>query len=321
MDRIRYQLREVFTFGRYLRQKFGQRISKIPISLPGFTCPNIDGLLARGGCIYCDNESFSPNLNSNNKIKYLVNFEKNDMLEHQLATLAFQYIGTSKKLEKKFKSSAFLVYLQSFSNTYAPLNSLKAIYESALSLPNSVGLSIGTRSDCISDELFEYLGNIAKTKEIWLEFGVQSVFDKTLAKINRAHDFASVENAISKAKYYGLNVCAHLIFGLPGENKEMCLSSVQKVLDLGIDSIKFHPLYAVKNTVLANLYNKKEWVPLNEKEYLDILIDAILMLPPSVSIQRFSAGDLSLLAPDWCVDKNSQMKAIRDLLKNFELIF
>ena len=304
-------MRELFTFGRYLRQKFGQRISKVPISLPGFTCPNIDGTLARGGCIYCDNESFSPNLNANGKIKYRVSFEKNDMLEHQLDAMKSQYGITSARLAKKFKSNAFLVYLQSFSNTYAPLDSLKTIYETALSLPNAVGLSIGTRSDCVSDELFEYLNTLSHSNEIWLEFGVQSAFNETLHKSNRAHDFESVASAIQKAKKHNLNVCAHLIFGLPNESHDMCLKSVSHILALGIDSIKFHPLYAVANTALANMYNKGEWKPLCEDEYLDILMDAINMLPPNVSIQRFSAGDSSVLAPSWCADKNAQMSAVR----------
>jgi radical SAM protein (TIGR01212 family) len=181
-------------------------------------------------------------------------------------------------------------------------------------LPNVVGISIGTRSDCISDEILDYLGELSKNYEVWLEFGVQSIFDETLEKINRAHSFENVSSAILAAKQRGLNVCAHLIFGLPDETKEMALKSVEAVCALGADSIKFHPLYVVNNTALANSYKKGEWKPLSEDEYLDILAEAVLMLPETISIQRFSAGDAVLLAPDWCSNKNKQMLAIKQKL-------
>lgn len=313
------RLREVFSYGRYLRQKFGVRVSKVPIALPGFTCPNIDGVLARGGCTYCDNESFSPNLALAPKIKSKVNFSTNLMLDKQLEALSYQYAKTSTKLAKKYKSKAFLVYFQAFSNTYAPLDSLKKLYETALTLPNVVGISIGTRSDCVNDEILDYLSELSTKCELWLEFGVQSIFNETLEKINRAHTYENTKEAIIKAKKRGIKVCAHLIFGLPDETKEMMLASVQEIINLEVDSVKFHPLYVVSNTALANSYNKNEWKPLLEEDYINILTDAILMLPNTISIQRFSAGDSTLLAPDWCSDKHNQMKNIKDALLSIGL--
>lgn len=307
-------LREVFSYGRYLRQKFGVRVSKVPIALPGFTCPNIDGMLARGGCTYCDNESFSPNLALAPKIKSKVNFSTNSMLDKQLEALIYQYTKTSLKLATKYKSKAFLVYFQAFSNTYAPLESLKKLYETALSFPNVVGISIGTRSDCVNDEILDYLQELSQKCELWLEFGVQSIFNETLEKINRAHTYENTKEAILKAKARGIKVCAHLIFGLPDETKDMMLASVAEIIALGIDSVKFHPLYVVSNTALANSYNKNEWQPLSEDEYIEILLEAIEMLPANISIQRFSAGDSTLLAPMWCSNKHNQMNNIKNAL-------
>ncbi len=179
-----------------------------------------------------------------------------------------------------------------------------------------MGLSIGTRTDSITDETLQYLKNLSKNYEIWIEYGIQSSNDKTLKKINRGHDFANVKKTIKKTKDLGINVCAHLIFGLPGETQEDMLKSVKDTIDLGIDSIKFHPLYVTNNTLLAIEYKKGKFTPISEEEYIDTLIKAIKMLPENISIQRMTAGSKNLLAPDWCRDKATQMSHIHKALIN-----
>mgnify|MGYP000019322243 CR=1 FL=1 len=250
-------LKEVLTIGRYFKNKFGEKVYKIPISISGFTCPNIDGTKAKGGCSFCENDSFSPNLQEKKtKFKLNPNIEHNPFLENQLKQLEMQFIATKKRLENKFKAKKFIVYFQSFTNTYAPLSTLKSLYEKALSFDDVIGLSIGTRTDCVTDEILDFLYEKSKQKEIWIEYGIQSFFQTTLDKINRADDVENMRYWIRRTKEKGLNVCGHLIYGLPDENQEMMLETFKQTIDLKVDSIKFHPLYVVKNTLLTNEFKK-----------------------------------------------------------------
>jgi len=311
-------LRQLNTIGRYFRAKFGCSVYKIPISISGFTCPNIDGTVARGGCSFCENDSFSPNLaKQKEKFKLHPLVQNNPYLDYQIQQLKFQFNSTKTRLQKKFKAKKFIIYFQSFTNTYAPIETLKALYEAALQLEDVIGLSIGTRSDCVSDEILAYLASLQNNgKEIWIEYGVQSIFDETLIKINRGHDFENTRYWIQKTKEYNLKVCAHLIFGLPDETKEMMLKTTSKMVELGVKSIKFHPLYVVKNTLLTNEYLMGNFTPITEEDYIDILINALLLLSPDVIVQRVSAGinNDSLLAPLWCNSKSIQINNIRKAL-------
>ena len=307
-------LKEVLTIGRYFKKKFGQKVYKIPISISGFTCPNIDGTKAKGGCSFCENDSFSPNLQEKKtKFKLNPNIEHNPFLENQLKQLEMQFIATKKRLENKFKAKKFIVYFQSFTNTYAPLSTLKALYEKALSFDDVMGLSIGTRTDCVTDEILDFLYEKSKQKEIWIEYGIQSFFQTTLDKINRADDVENMRYWIKRTKEKGLSVCGHLIYGLPDENQEMMLETFKQTIDLKVDSIKFHPLYVVKNTLLTNEFKKGRFIPISEELYIDTVVKSIKNLPENISIQRITAGidDSSLLSPDWCRDKHTQMKNIR----------
>ena len=305
---------KLYTFGKYLKKKFKKRIKKVPISIPGFTCPNIDGTVARGGCVFCENESFSPNFQKE-KVTLNLNSKENPLLQKQLNALKFQYLNTIDMYKRVYKSEKFIVYFQSFTNTYAPFETLKTLYEEALKLPDVIGLSIGTRTDSITDETLEYLKELSKNYEIWVEYGIQSSNDETLKRINRGHDFANVKETITKTKKLGLNVCGHVIFGLPGETQEDMLKTVKDSVELGIDSIKFHPLYVTDNTLLALEYKKGEFTPISEEEYIDTLIKAIKILPDNVSIQRMTAGTENLLAPDWCRNKSTQISHIHKALK------
>lgn len=306
-------MEKLYTFGKYLKQKYNQKIKKVPISIPGFTCPNIDGTVARGGCVFCENESFSPNFQKD-RFTLNLNSKENPILAKQIKALKTQFFNTIKLYKKIYGSQKFIVYFQSFTNTYAPFSTLKILYEEALKLPDVIGLSIGTRTDSITDETLNYLKDLSKDYEIWVEYGIQSSNDETLKRINRGHDFKNVKETIKKTKDLGLNVCGHLIFGLPGESQKDMLKSVEDSISLNIDSIKFHPLYVTDNTLLALEYKKGEFIPISEEDYIDTLIKAIKMLPENISIQRMSAGTKNLLAPTWCKDKSLQMSHIHKAL-------
>ena len=317
-------LKEVLTIGRYFKKKFGQKVYKIPISISGFTCPNIDGTKAKGGCSFCENDSFSPNLQEKKtKFKLNPNIEHNPFLENQLKQLEMQFIATKKRLENKFKAKKFIVYFQSFTNTYAPLSTLKALYEKALSFDDVIGLSIGTRTDCVTDEILDFLYEKSKEKEIWIEYGIQSFFQTTLDKINRADNIENMRYWIKRTKDKGLNVCGHLIYGLPDENQEMMLETFKQTIDLKVDSIKFHPLYVVKNTLLTNEFKKGRFTPISEELYIDTVVKSIINLPQNVSVQRVTAGidDDTLLSPLWCKNKHQQMKKIRIALEEEGFIY
>ena len=306
---------KLYTFGKYLKKKFKTDVKKLPVSIPGFTCPNIDGTVARGGCVFCENESFSPNFT---KEKFTLNLssKENPLLEKQLKSLEFQFFNTLPTLKKIYGAKKFIVYFQSFTNTYAPFDTLKALYEKALSFPDVIGISVGTRTDSITDKTLEFLKELSKTYEVWVEYGIQTSNDETLKKINRGHDFQNVIETVTKTKELGLNVCSHLIFGLPGENQKDMLKSVEDTLALNIDSIKFHPLYVTENTLLALEYKKGNFTPITEEEYINTLVKSIKMLPQNISIQRMSAGAENLLAPQWCKQKSTQMSRIHKALQN-----
>lgn len=314
-------MRVVLSVGRYFKKRFGGRVRKIPISLQGFTCPNIDGSLAKGGCIYCDNESFSPSLIKLDKISQVkMNFSltTNPLLEKQLHQLEEQFYWHSEFHQRKFGVGKYMVYFQSYTNTYAPFDTLKALYDKALSFPNVVGLSIGTRIDCVEDRLLELLGGYVKNgKEIWLEYGIQSVYDKTLELTNRAHSIAGAKEMFEKTRAKGVKVCAHLIYGLPEESPEMMLHSLDCVLEWGINGIKIHPLYVVNGTRLAKLYKEGKYEPITMECFSDLIVESLQRIPADVVVQRISAGahDDTLLAPKWCFDKNIQMRYLRDKLK------
>lgn len=322
--------RELHTIGRYFKRKFGERVRKIPISLAGFTCPNIDGSKAKGGCIYCDNESFSPsfikiqnhtlNAKNHNLAKSItLNFTTayNPLLEAQLAQLKEQFLWHADFHRRKFGVQKYMVYFQSFSNTYADSHTLKTLWDKALSFEGVIGLNIGTRIDCIEEATLEILSEYVKLgKEIWLEYGVQTVFDSTLKLINRAHSTQGIKELFDKTRKKGIKVCAHLIYGLPNEDKDMMLTSLQTVLKWGIDGIKIHPLYVIKGTQLARMHQAGKYEPIDLDSYVELIGESILLIPSEVVIERISSGAHieSLIAPKWCFDKNIQMRLLREKL-------
>jgi uncharacterized protein len=311
-------MQELLTFGRYLKKKHGVKVKKIPLSISGFTCPNIDGRIAKGGCTYCENESFSPNMSevqSKNKFSLNPDSLENPLLSQQLKEIDFQYSATSKRFKNEMGIENYIAYFQSFSNTYAPLDTLKTLYSHALSKPGMVGISIGTRADCVEEGLFEYLAELSKEVDVWIEFGIQSTYNRVLDGINRAESFEDIALRIKEAKSYGLNVCGHMIFGLPDESETEMIEGMQKVYDLEVDSLKFHPCYVTKNTALASQFRSGKYTPLTQEAYVRVLSNVLAAMPKHISVQRFSAGisDSSLLSPAWCAQsKNRQTKSIKE---------
>ena len=309
---------QIYTYGSYLKKKFGAKVYKVGINISGFTCPNIDGTVAKGGCTFCENDSFSASIDEVQELKgFHLNLDskENPFLEKQLLQLEQQFLAISARQKEEYGAEKFLVYFQSFTNTYAPFDTLKALYEKALSFEDVVGISVGTRTDSITDETLEYLLDLSKKTEVWIEYGIQTSNDETYKKINRGHDFANVVDTINKTKNLGLNVCGHLIYGLPGESRKDWEKTFIDTIKLNIDSIKFHPMYVTKNTLLAKDYEEGRFIPISEEDYIDILVWSIKNLPDNVSIQRMTAGIDNLLAPEWCRDKSIQMSHIIKKLK------
>lgn len=318
--------KKVLTYGRYLKQKYGCKVYKVPLNLSGLTCPNIDGTVAHGGCTFCQNDSFSPNISAPTKgVKKFTlkpTSKENPLLNKQLSEIENQYneFITTYKYRKIGK---YIAYFQSFTNTYMPFETIKTLYESALKLPDNLGLSIGTRSDSINDEILYFLKGLSEKHEIWVEFGVQSVNDLLLKKMNRGHDSANVEFWIKRAKKIGLNVCGHAIFGLYSESKDGMVNTIKNMIDWGIDSIKIHPLYVVERTILANEYRRGEFTPIDKELYIDTLVEVMrdYIVPNNIIVQRITAGNDILISPDWCRNKQELFRDIKKALNKENIVY
>lgn len=274
------------TYSDYLSSIFPTRVQKISINA-GFTCPNRDGRVGVGGCTYCNNQTFNPE------------YCKSDKSVSQQIEEGINFF------RKKYENQLYLAYFQAYTNTYGSLSELKAKYEEALSHEGVVGLVIGTRPDCVDDELLDYLSFLARDYYIMVEFGVESTNDETLEFINRGHDFEAVRRAVQAASGRGLHTCAHLILGLPKEDREMILSHADRISELPLDVVKLHQLQLIKGTVMARQFEENpEWFHLYRlDEYIGLLVDFIERLNPEFVIERFvsqSPKEL-LIAPDWGV--------------------
>ena len=276
----------VNTFGQDLLNRYGERVHKLAINA-GMTCPNRDGSKGQGGCTFCNNVSFSPN-------------------SKQEPSVCEQIEAGRRVIAKRTRAKKFIAYFQAYTNTYADVKYLSELYKQALAEPDVVGLSIGTRPDCVPDEVLDLLAGFqAEGHEIWLELGLQSIFDKTLERVNRGHGFAEYRQAILAARLRGLPVCTHLIVGMPGEGRDEALASLERVVELGVDGLKLHPLHVVKGTALANEWRRGEYDPMGFYEYINIAADMIERTPPEVVYHRVTgtAAEDILLAPEWCSKK------------------
>jgi radical SAM protein (TIGR01212 family) len=288
----------VNTFGQAMKRRHGQRVHKLALNA-SFTCPNRDGSKGRGGCTFCNNVSFSPNA-------------------RQPEPLAQQIAAGREVVRRRTGARKYIAYFQAYTNTYAEIETLQALYDDALRQTDVIGLSVGTRPDCVPDAVLDLLCRYRdQGQEIWLELGLQSAFDETLERVNRGHGWTEYEDATRRAHARGLSVCTHLIAGLPGERPAHTLESLARVLELGAEGLKLHPLHVVKGTALANEWRRGEYQPLTREEYIELAADVVEASPPELIFHRLTgtAQQNLLLAPDWCSEKWSVLNGIEQTLR------
>jgi uncharacterized protein len=283
-----------YAFGRFLRERFGYKVFRVTIDA-GFTCPNVDGSVALGGCVYCDNRSFSPN-------RRLPRSSVRDQVSRGVAIL-----------QKRYRAEHFLAYFQAATNTYAPVEKLRRLYDEALEHPQVVGLAIGTRPDCVPDPVLDLIQEYARQRYVCLELGLQTIHDRSLDWMNRGHHLDVFVDAIARCQGRGLDLCAHVILGLPGESPADMLATADTLAALPVQAVKIHNLHVVRDTPLAEMYERGEIRLMERDEYVQVVCDFLERLPPGMVIQRLS-GDAPpdyLVAPSWCLDKPALLDAIR----------
>lgn len=276
--------RPLNAYGDFIKRKFGSRVQKVIVDA-GFTCPNRDGSKGVGGCIYCNNDSFKPG------------YCRSEL------SIREQVHSGIEILSRRYRANKFMVYFQPYSNTYAPLTELKKIYQQALQHPQVIGLSIGTRPDCIDEEKVAYLQELAQKYFITIEYGLESPYDETLRWINRQHDFQSWVQAVEMTAGRGISICTHLILGFPIETREMMIETAKIISQYPIDDLKIHHLHLVPHTVLAKKYQEQPFPLLGYENYVQLVVEFLTYLRPDIKIQRL-AGETPpgmLIAPDWGV--------------------
>jgi radical SAM superfamily enzyme len=344
--------RRYYAFSHFLRERFGAKVYRVTIDA-GFTCPNVDGTVAVGGCVYCDNRSFSPNRRL------------------PRTTVRGQVSRGIEILQKRYQADKFLAYFQAATNTYAPAAKLKKLYDEALEHPQIVGLAVGTRPDCVPEEILDLIENYARDRYVCLELGLQTIHDRSLDWMNRGHHFDAFVDAVRRCQRLrfaparteihrfalaqlskppdmgsmlsrpeeahgqlsvglgprkpgtpalsvsGLDLCAHVILGLPGESREDMLATADALAALPVQAIKIHNLHVVKDTPLEKMYERGEARMFERDEYVQIVCDFLERLRPDMVIHRLS-GDAPpdyLVAPLWCLDKPALLRAIHDELE------
>ena len=284
-----------------LRERFGCRVQKISLDA-GLTCTNRDGTVGIGGCIYCSSRGSGTGL-------------------HHRYSITEQLERGKERLQRRYRAKKFIAYFQSFSNTYGPLDELKQLYNQALSVDDVVGLAIGTRPDCVPDSMLDLLFELKHRTYLWVEYGLQSIHKRTLGLINRGHDFASFIDAVERTRKREVEICVHIILGLPGEDAADMLATARTLAELDIQGIKIHLLYVIQGTPLAAMYQRGAYHCLSREEYVDIVCEFLALLSPQVVIHRLT-GDPhphELLAPDWALEKQTNLQAIRDALESRDL--
>jgi radical SAM protein (TIGR01212 family) len=283
-----------FAANFHLRQRFGVRVQKVSVDA-GFTCPNVDGSVATGGCTFCDNRSFSPS-------RRLPRAGIRGQIDQSLERMKLRYR----------KCSDFLAYFQPATNTYAPVERLRIVYEEALSHPQVVGLVVGTRPDCVPNDVLDLLQELATRTYVCVEYGMQTIHDRSLDWMNRGHHHDAMLDAMDRSRGRGFEIGAHIMLGLPGESHADMLATAREVGRLGLDAVKIHNLYCVKNTPLADQVASGEVRLLERPEYIATLVDFIELLPPTMVVDRIS-GDAPpdyFIGPSWCFDKPAVKQAV-----------
>ena len=277
----------------FWRNRFGCNVYKVPIDA-GFTCPNRDGTVATGGCIYCDGRG--------SRLRQA----------GSLPTVTEQIGFGQAYYRQKRRAGKFIAYFQTFTNTHAPIGQLKVLYDEALAQPDVIGLSIGTRPDCLSDEILELIRSYARQYHVWLEFGLQSIHDRTLSLINRGHDAAAFFDAVRRASGGKIFICTHIILGLPGETHDDMMETAKALAQLPVQGIKIHLLLALRGTAIGESYQRGNVNLLTKNEYVDTVCDILEVLPPEMIIQRLTADGYRdiFLGPQWAANKMDVLNAI-----------
>ncbi len=285
-----------YAFSEYLRRRFGVKVHKVSLDA-GFTCPNRDGTKGFGGCIYCVNESFSPNAG-------------------RMLPIAEQMTRGMEFMRSRYGTEKFIAYFQAFTNTYDDIATLKRRYDEALEFPDVVGLSIGTRPDCVGDDVLDLVQGYTSRYEVWVEYGLQSMHDRTLELINRGHGYDEFVDAVCRSMGRGIKICTHVILGLPGESRDDMMETARAVSSLGVNGIKLHHLYVAKHTPLETLYRLGKARVLSAEEYVGLAADFLERISPDITVQRL-VGDVTsemLVAPKWPVSKEEVLRRITEEL-------
>ena len=286
-------------FADHLRHTFDCRVHKVSLDV-GFTCPNRDGTVAVGGCIYCNNTSFSP---GNRRLSVRAQLEQG-----------------KRFLRQRYGAQKFIAYFQAYTNTYGDIHRLRDLYDTALAGEDIVGLAIGTRPDCVPEAVLDLLADYASRTYLWLELGLESGHDQTLAFLNRGHTVAAFDDAVRRARQRQLQLCAHVILGLPGESAADVLATARYLAALRLDAVKLHHLHVVRQTVLEKLYHRGEVPLLSLDDYASLVVDCLEVLPPDTIIMRLM-GDAPrdmLVAPTWSLDKRVALRRIEQELERRE---
>jgi hypothetical protein len=290
--------RRYYALSRFLRERFGTKVYRVTVD-GSFTCPNVDGTVAVGGCVYCDNRSFSPN-------RRLPRTPIREQVSRGITIL-----------QERYGADRFLAYFQAATNTYAPLPKLKRLYDEALDHPQVVGLAVGTRPDCVPDPVLELLQGYARDRYVCLELGLQSIHDRSLDWMNRGHHYDAFVDAVRRCQGRGLDLCIHVILGLPGESAADMMATADALAGLPIHGVKIHNLHVVRDTPMERMYHAGEVRMLERRAYVGLVCDFLERLPPGMVIHRLN-GDAPpdyLVAPLWCLDKPGLLRDIHTELE------
>ena len=282
------------SLNRVLKDVFAARVYKIGLRLD-FTCPNRDGKVAVGGCIYCNNASHTPQ-------DYRPRASVTEQLERGATAI-----------QRRHRAEKFIAYFQSYTNTYESVSKLEKLYREALDFPGVVGLSISTRPDCVPDDVLDLISDLSRDTYLWLELGLESMHDRTLQWVNRGHGLGEFVDAAKRCKNRGLRLCTHLILGFPHENRAQILQTPELLNDLNIDGVKLHNLHVIKNTALENFYRAGHFSLLSRQEYVALVIDFLERLNPETSVHRLTGETYRAItvAPDWSINKIGVLNAIQ----------
>jgi radical SAM protein (TIGR01212 family) len=290
---IRWRGKRFNSYNRVLKDIFCARVYKIGLRMD-FTCPNRDGKVAVGGCIYCNNASHTPE-------DY-----------RPRAGVTEQLLQGAAALKRRHRADRYIAYFQSYTNTYDSVTKLEGLYREALAFPGVVGLAIATRPDCVGEDVLDLVQDLSRRTYCWLELGLESMHDRTLQWVNRGHGLREFIDAVERAKRRQLRVCAHLILGFPGESRDDMLDSADLLNRLGIDGVKLHNLHVIKNTVLEKFYHAGDFALLSRQEYVSLVADFLERLNPEMIVHRLTGETYRAItvAPDWSIDKLGVHNAI-----------